>query len=78
MCRLRDLHHGALSAQICDLHVFQTAADAFYAVALGRNMNQGPAMAQGPRWRAAFPSLAAIRAEDPQPDFLLARMPRAA
>lgn len=54
------------------------AALADSGAGIGTLILAGPAMAQGPRWRAAFPSLAAIRAEDPQPDFLLARMPRAA
>lgn len=37
----------------------------------------GPAMAHGIRWKEIFPTLAAVRAEDTQPEFLLARMSRA-
>ncbi len=45
---------------------------------IGTLILAGPAMAQAPRWRAAFPALAGLHPDDPQPEFLLARAPRAA
>src|SRR5690606_9235596 len=37
----------------------------------------GPAMEHSERWQSVFPPLGATRAEDPQPEILIARLTRA-